>query len=233
MHKGVKCLEVSTGRIYISRDIVFDENIFSFASLHPNAGALLRKEILLLPNHLDLTNRDMNDVDYMPNHCNPMPAASPLQIGAENLEQNGEKTSQNKQETEAHFMPEDDAVSTGSDPKSDWLTGARSGEESPGSADPESASSSSNMRHGDSTPSPSKEALSGATTSPHQQHTSGPASPALASQRDVSSDPSMVPAPAPPDRGVQPPTREPSTGQGAPVTGSTASAPNRGAQPPT
>jgi hypothetical protein len=34
---------------YISRDVVFYENIFPFASLHPNADALLKKEILLLP----------------------------------------------------------------------------------------------------------------------------------------------------------------------------------------
>jgi hypothetical protein len=43
MHKGVKCLDISTGRIYISRDVVFDENVFPFASLHPNAGALLKQ----------------------------------------------------------------------------------------------------------------------------------------------------------------------------------------------
>jgi hypothetical protein len=49
LHKGVKCLDVSTGRVYISRDVVFDENIFPFQELHPNAGALLKKEILLLP----------------------------------------------------------------------------------------------------------------------------------------------------------------------------------------
>ena len=51
-HKGVKCLEVSIGHVYISRDVVFDENVFPFASLHPNAVALLRKEILLLPQNL-------------------------------------------------------------------------------------------------------------------------------------------------------------------------------------
>ena len=51
-HKGVKCLDISTGRVYISRDVVFDETKFPFADLHPNAGALLRKEILLLPSHL-------------------------------------------------------------------------------------------------------------------------------------------------------------------------------------
>ena len=52
MHKGFKCLEPSIGRVYISRDVVFDESIFPFSQLHPNAGALLRKEILLLPSHL-------------------------------------------------------------------------------------------------------------------------------------------------------------------------------------
>ena len=48
-HKGVKCLDVSTGRVYISRDVVFDKNVFPFATLHPNAGSRLRQEILLLP----------------------------------------------------------------------------------------------------------------------------------------------------------------------------------------
>ena len=52
MHKGVKCLDVASGRVYISRDVVFDESVFPFAKLHPNAGALLRKEILLLPETL-------------------------------------------------------------------------------------------------------------------------------------------------------------------------------------
>ena len=52
LHKGVKCLDISTGRVYISRDVIFDETKFPFADLHPNAGALLRKEILLLPSHL-------------------------------------------------------------------------------------------------------------------------------------------------------------------------------------
>ena len=43
LHKGFKCLEVSTGRVYISRDVVFDEQVFPFFELHPNAGSLLRK----------------------------------------------------------------------------------------------------------------------------------------------------------------------------------------------
>jgi histone deacetylase 1/2 len=48
-HKGFKCLDPSEGRIYISRDVVFDEHVFPFAQLHPNAGALLRAELAVLP----------------------------------------------------------------------------------------------------------------------------------------------------------------------------------------
>jgi hypothetical protein len=48
MHKGFKCLDISTGRLYISRDVVFDEKDFPFPELHANAGARLRSEIELL-----------------------------------------------------------------------------------------------------------------------------------------------------------------------------------------
>lgn len=51
-HKGFKCLEPKSGWVYISRDVIFDESIFPFEKLHPNAGARLRKEILLLRDHL-------------------------------------------------------------------------------------------------------------------------------------------------------------------------------------
>jgi histone deacetylase 1/2 len=51
MHKRVKCLDIKSGRVYISRDVVFDESVFPFSNLHPDAGSLSR-EILLLPEHL-------------------------------------------------------------------------------------------------------------------------------------------------------------------------------------
>ena len=41
LHKGYKCLDPASGRVYISRDVLFDEKIFPFASLHHNAGAQL------------------------------------------------------------------------------------------------------------------------------------------------------------------------------------------------
>jgi hypothetical protein len=47
-HKGYKCLDISTGRVYISRNVVFNESIFPFSILHSNAGAR-RSEIAFLP----------------------------------------------------------------------------------------------------------------------------------------------------------------------------------------
>lgn len=52
MHKGYKCLDPAEGHVYISQDVVFDEGIFPFAQLRPNAGACLHDEISLLPETL-------------------------------------------------------------------------------------------------------------------------------------------------------------------------------------
>jgi hypothetical protein len=52
IHKGFKCLDIPTGHVYISRDVIFDKNVFPFANLHCNAGARLRSEVLLLPSTL-------------------------------------------------------------------------------------------------------------------------------------------------------------------------------------
>lgn len=58
IHKGFKCLDIAEGRVYIFRDVIFDETVFPFADLHPNAGARLREEILLLPPDLENPNFD-------------------------------------------------------------------------------------------------------------------------------------------------------------------------------
>jgi hypothetical protein len=60
-HKGFKCLEPSEGRVYISRDVVFDETVYPFSSLHPNAVARLRSELALLPDILKNPSSDFGD----------------------------------------------------------------------------------------------------------------------------------------------------------------------------
>jgi hypothetical protein len=80
IHKGVKCLDIATGRVYVSRDVVFDENVFPFAELHPNAGRRLREELLLLPpepsSSVD-TNRGVHTNDqYFP----VVPIVDPIQV---------------------------------------------------------------------------------------------------------------------------------------------------------
>jgi hypothetical protein len=66
MQKGFKCLEVNSGCLYVSIDVVFDENIFPFSKLHPNVGAHLRVDILLLPPSLipsDLLHDGVNNIE--------------------------------------------------------------------------------------------------------------------------------------------------------------------------
>ena len=61
LHKGFKCLDPSTGCIYISHDVVFDETVYPFAQLHPNAGARLRAELSLLPDILKNPDSSFGD----------------------------------------------------------------------------------------------------------------------------------------------------------------------------
>jgi hypothetical protein len=60
MHKGCKCLEVSTDRVYISRDVTFAEEVFPFSELNSNAGARLRSDVALL--HPTLFRHDCGDI---------------------------------------------------------------------------------------------------------------------------------------------------------------------------
>jgi hypothetical protein len=78
LHKGFKCLDPSTGRGYVSRDVILDENIFPFSKLQPNVGARLRSEILLLPSSLNPLPNGVNNCDLplanSPNCPNPKSA---------------------------------------------------------------------------------------------------------------------------------------------------------------
>ena len=83
--KGVKCLDVAMGRVYISRDVVFDETAFPFAKLHPNAGALLRKEILLLPSTLTGVDHggENNSTDQLASNHHIMPEITAADLNPE------------------------------------------------------------------------------------------------------------------------------------------------------
>jgi hypothetical protein len=78
--------------VYISRDVIFDETVFPFHKLNPNAGARLIAEILLLPftsqGHAtgdEFTNGPMTDMLINPVATNPV---CPAATSGKNLNQN-------------------------------------------------------------------------------------------------------------------------------------------------
>jgi hypothetical protein len=102
LHKGFKCLDISAGQIYVSRNVVSDENIFPFAKLHPNAGARLWAKILLLPESLrhDGDDHTTGPSDFSPNHNSDSSVMDAAQFSSENLEPNGANSAANG----GHFM---------------------------------------------------------------------------------------------------------------------------------
>jgi hypothetical protein len=71
---------VSTGRVYISRDVVFDENIFPLVSLHPNAGRRLREEIMLLPETTSPSASNDRGVHTNDQYLHIVHVVDPLQV---------------------------------------------------------------------------------------------------------------------------------------------------------
>jgi hypothetical protein len=58
--------------VYISREVIFDEHVFPFAKLHPNAGARLRAKLSVLPNALVNPNARFGDATLL-NRCDNAP----------------------------------------------------------------------------------------------------------------------------------------------------------------
>lgn len=75
-HKGYKCLDISTGRVYISGDVVFHENVFPFVKLHSNAGAPLPSEIALLHQTLYIPNSSRGKIIAEPSFSNCSPSTT-------------------------------------------------------------------------------------------------------------------------------------------------------------
>jgi hypothetical protein len=100
--KGFKCLDPSEGRVYISRDVVFDETVFPFASLHPNAGARLRAELELLPDILLNPSTNFGDALIHDQHLiSPKPtdacssSSTCTQPAGTNSDSNGDQIGEN------------------------------------------------------------------------------------------------------------------------------------------
>jgi hypothetical protein len=74
MYKWFKCLDVAGGRVYISRDVIFDETIFPFSKLNPNADTRLRSKILYLPidSHPPFSSFHVNEFLDGSNACVPV-----------------------------------------------------------------------------------------------------------------------------------------------------------------
>jgi hypothetical protein len=144
MHKGFKCLEVSTGRVYISRDVVFDESEFPFSKLHPNAGARLREEISLLP--LNLLNPSKSE--HLGDHVTNLPDDS---------NSCGENPDENRD-------PNTSAMSLGGTGQGNTRPGADSGEDAAAGQQSTSGSPPDPPRPPNRTPAPPSDPPAGATS---------------------------------------------------------------------
>jgi hypothetical protein len=79
----VTFFNVTTSRVYISCDVVFDENIFSFASIHPNVGLRLREKIMLLPENTSSSASNDRGVHTNDQYMHIAPIFDPMQVVAE------------------------------------------------------------------------------------------------------------------------------------------------------
>jgi hypothetical protein len=116
-HKGYKCLDQSIGRIYISRDVVFDENIFPFEDSKASATPRTTHHPVLLPTltkPTTYTEQSLIDTQ-IPVLTEPIIDNSHLSDGQDNYATNGDPgVSMSPAGDEAahssaiDFVPEDD-----------------------------------------------------------------------------------------------------------------------------
>jgi hypothetical protein len=53
---------ISSGHVYISCDVIFDENIFPFAQWSSSAGARFSADVLLLPPSRESSDTNVNNI---------------------------------------------------------------------------------------------------------------------------------------------------------------------------
>jgi hypothetical protein len=121
LHKGYKCLDIPSGQIYISRDAIFDEDIFPFSKLHPNAGACLQSDVELLhptlitPTIAGVGHGDGQSTDILPVTTNPLSEVE-IQEQTEAVVHEEVVPSENGNELWAH-APNSQGSSSGSPPQ--------------------------------------------------------------------------------------------------------------------
>ena len=177
MHKGFRCLDIATGRIYISRDVIFGETSFPFSKLNPNAGALLRSQILLLPDspHLEQTEEQID----APNMSNApiIPANATNLVDEESFSSDGNSEGEeNFQENDRLVLPD---TSTETNGHRDAALGPSTGESTSGyTSGADSADSSAAQSRGAASPASSASTQQrqpeGATSPRHHHGTLSP-----------------------------------------------------------
>jgi hypothetical protein len=71
MHKGYKCLDKSSGRIYISRDVVSDESIFPYATAGVSVDILTLREAITFPSTEPATHDHVHQYELSYLSTNP------------------------------------------------------------------------------------------------------------------------------------------------------------------
>ena len=81
MHKGYKCLYRSTGRIYISRDVIFDESVFLFAIPGATVDVSTLDEAISFPSTEPATSAHVRNYDltYLATNPSGLASVSPVQ----------------------------------------------------------------------------------------------------------------------------------------------------------